>query len=95
MLFAELSNPNTVTVTYDRPLQDPAGGDFSAFRVRDGFNVRTVVGATLSPGNVVDFDLGPPGFGTVQSDVSYNPPPNSIFSTGGAPAATQLNFPLE
>jgi len=95
MVFAELAAPDTVTAVYNQPLQDPAGGDFSAFTVRDGLNVRPVTGATLFPGNTVDFDLGPPGTGTLQSNVSYQPPPDSIFGSGGTPAANQVNFPLE
>jgi len=95
MVFAELSGPNTITVTYSTPIQDPAGGDFGAFTVRDGLNVRAVTAAVLFPGNVVDFTLGPPGAGTLQSTVTYAPPPNAILSTGGVPAAAQTNFPLE
>lgn len=95
MVFAEFSPPATLTAVYNKPLQDPAGGDFSAFTVRDGFNVRPVVGATLFPFNVVDFNLGPPGSGTLQENVSYQPPPDSIFGSDGTPAAAQVNFPLE
>lgn len=89
------SPPSALTLTYDIPVVVAPSADFSAFTIRDGLNVRSVLSGSILPGNTVECVLGPPGAATASRTLTYQPPPNSILSTSGTPAQSQLNFPLD